>query len=51
MVARAEEDGTRRVGLHADRAQEAVLERLLLALDLDERAGGRVRRGLVSMAH
>ena len=26
--------------------QEAVLERLLLALHLDERAGGRVRRGL-----
>ena len=46
MVARPEENGTRRVGFHADRAQEAVLERLLLLLDTDERAGGRVRRGL-----
>ena len=46
MVARPEEDRPRRVGLHADRAEEAVLERLLLALDLDERAGRRVRRGL-----
>ncbi len=46
VVARPEEDGTRRVGLHADRAQEAVLERLLLALHLDEGPGGRVRRGL-----
>ena len=46
VVARAEEDGTRRVGLHADRAQEAVLERLLLALDPPEVNGGRVRRGL-----
>ena len=42
VVARPEEDRPRRVGLHADRAQDAVLERLLLALDL----GGRVRRGL-----
>ena len=46
VVARPEEDRPRRVGLHADRAQEAVLERLLLALDLHERARGRVRRGL-----
>ena len=46
VVARPEDDGPRRVGLHADRAEEAVLQRLLLALDLDERAGGRVRRGL-----
>ena len=46
VVARPEEDGPRRVGFHADRAQEAVLERLLLTLDLDERAGRRVRRCL-----
>ena len=46
VVARPEEDRPRRVGFHADRAEEAVLERLLLALDLRERAGGRVRRGL-----
>ena len=46
MVARPEEDGPRRVGLHADRAQDAVLERLLLALDLHERAGWRPSRVL-----
>ena len=46
VVARPEDDGPRRVGLHADRAQEAVLERLLLALDPPEVNGGRIRRGL-----
>ena len=46
VVARPEDDRPRRVGLHADRAQEAVLERLLLALDPPEVNGGRVRRGL-----
>ena len=34
VVARLEDDGPRRVGLHADRAEEAVLERLVLELDL-----------------
>ena len=46
VVAWPEEDRPRRVGLHADRAQEAVLERLLLALYLHERARSLVRHGL-----
>ena len=46
VVARPEEDRPRRVGLHADRAQEAVLERFLLALDPPEVNGSRVRRVL-----
>ena len=45
MVARPEEDGPRRVGFHADRAQDAVLERLLLELDLAE----RVSLGLLAL--
>jgi hypothetical protein len=46
VVARPEEDAPRRVSFHADRAEDAVLQRLLLTLDLDERAAGRVCRGL-----
>ena len=41
VVARPEEDRPRRVGLHADRAEEAVLERLLLALG--SQTGSRAR--------
>ena len=45
VVARPEDDGPRRVGLHADRAQEAVLERLLLLLD----PGEHVLLGLLAL--
>ena len=49
VVARPEDDRPRGVGFHADRAEEAVLERLLLALDPPEvnaKALCKNRRGL-----